>query len=99
MEELLGVSRDGIMADYLITNDYLKDDIQGLIDLYARKHSNPLNSETRQALVWLFGAHREYLTALYDRITERFGGFDGFLRDGLGITLQEQTQFREIYLA
>ena len=99
VEELLGVSRDGIMADYLITNDYLKDDIQGLIDLYARKHSNPLNSETRQALVWLFGAHREYLTALYDRITERFGGFDGFLRNGLGITLQEQTQFREIYLA
>ena len=99
VEELLGVSREEIMADYLITNTYLKGEIHTLIEMFAQKSGSPLDSETRQALIWLFGAHQEYLNALYDKITERFGGFDGFLRDGLGITPQEQAQFREMYLA
>ena len=97
VEELLGIPRDAIMADYLITNDYLQTEIQGLISLFAQQ-SGGLDEASKEALIWLFGAHGDYLNALYAKIEERFGSFDGFLRDGLGLTAADREQSKTMYL-
>lgn len=97
VEELLGIPRAAIMADYLVTNDYLQAEIQGLISLFAQQ-SGGLDDTSKEALVWLFGAHEDYLNALYAAIDTRFGSFDGFLRDGLGLTAADRAYFQKLYL-
>ena len=94
VQELLGVKRVDIMSDYLATNKYLEAEVHQLYEMVGQQMGG-LNERTEKALNYLFGAHREYLEAVYEAVEESYGGFDGFIRDGLRISEAEREVLRE----
>ncbi len=94
VQEILGVSRRDILADYLKTNECLKEE-----DRHLRKTAlRQAEQVNEQAMRYLFGAHDEYLSAIYSTVEDAFGSFDGFITDGLGIGNAEREALRKLYL-
>ncbi|MBQ8995972.1 MAG: tyrosine-protein phosphatase [Oscillospiraceae bacterium] len=98
VQELLGVGRDDIFADYLKTNEYLKTEVGRLLEIFGQNMGAP-DEKTTKSLDYLFGAHEEYLAGIYEKVEELYGGFDSFLTDGLKICPDEIERFRRMYLA
>ena len=97
VQRLLGVPDSAIREDYLATNTYLAEECRMLTEM-AGAQLGGLTPEVSEALDALFGARDAYLDALYDAIDARFGGFDGFIEDGLGLSDADRARFRELYL-
>ncbi|MFJ9613854.1 tyrosine-protein phosphatase [Streptomyces noursei] len=86
----LGVDRATVMRDYLATNDYLA--AQNAATL-ARQ-----TPETAARLKPILEAKAMYLNTAFDEVKARFGTFDRYLRDGLGLTDQDLARLREALL-
>ncbi|MFG2141096.1 tyrosine-protein phosphatase [Streptomyces sp. NPDC048650] len=74
----LGVDRGTVMRDYLASNDHL-----------AAHHAATLAEQTPGTAARLkpaLDARAEYLNTAFDEVTARFGTFDAYLRDGLGLS-------------
>ena len=97
VEELLGVDRALIREDYLRTNEYLAEEIESLTEMLMRMYGKR-DAETDAALRAMFCADLSYLDALYREIDTRYGSFDGFLSDGLGVTKEDRDTLRARYL-
>ena len=91
--ELLGVDREDIIADYLMTNEYLKDEIQEFVDR-AAEQSGGMDEAAKKALSVLMGAHERYPLTVYEEAEARYGSFDAFIRDGLGISDTEREELQ-----
>ncbi len=98
VQELLGVAREDILADYLKTNEYLRREVEALSQMFLGRKIGALTEGARQSLGYLFGAHADYLTAAYQKIDERYGSFAGFAFEGLSLTEAEQNRLRQMYL-
>ena len=97
VEELLGVDRKTIRADYLATNRHLADNIARMTADFIRT-SGMNDPEVSDALRYMFTAQADYLDAAYRAADKRFGSFGGFLRDGLGIGDAEREELCRLYL-
>ena len=97
VEELLGVDRAAIRADYLQSNECLAEDIRELIGMFYAMEGEE-NPEAELALRYLFGAREEFRDAVYAEIEKRYGGFDGFISDGLHISPDEREALKQMYL-
>ncbi len=97
VEEILGVPREEIIADYLKTNVYLEQDLLFLIN-YVKKQSGTESELADEALQYLLGAEEDYLNSFYQAVNDKFGGIDRFIRDGLKIGTMEQKKLRTKYL-
>ena len=104
IEEILGVPRETIVADYLKTMDYLKGYLETFRKYIASEieKSRPL-SNNEKAVVYeavgnLFGLDRSYLEAYYKTIDEKFGDFGTFIRKGLGLSEEQIEELRKNYL-
>ena len=97
IEEILGVPREEIIEDYLLTNVHLAEDIRFLSEMVKRKEGtdSPLADES---LKYLFGADEEYILSFYREAEKECGNMDSFLRDRLGITKEDRTAMQELYL-
>lgn len=80
---LLGVARDHILEDYKLTNSYQRD-----LSFMLSARANP---ETVSAVR---SARPEFLQATFDTIDQTWGGTDGFLNNGLGITEKQRDALR-----
>ena len=98
IEELLGVPRDDIITDYLKTNEYLQGDILFLTD-FIKKQAGIESDIADEALRNLLGADEEYIGAYYAAVDEKFGSFDVFVRDGLGLSAEDVARLKALYLA
>jgi protein-tyrosine phosphatase len=78
---ILGVDRDTIEADYLATND-ASARVNEAILTAMRERRPDLDPD---AVRPVFEARREYLSAAYAEAERVYGGFDGYLRHGLGL--------------
>jgi protein-tyrosine phosphatase len=88
---LLGVPRPTIMADYLITNDF----IAGLTPILAIDPLfGPLLRDRPQVALPLLRAEAEYLETMFATIEARHGGTDAYLRDTLGVTPKMAEELR-----
>ena len=97
VQELLGVSREDITADYLMTNVYLVSETRELTEMIRRMPGvDP--DESAKAVDYLFGAKEEYLNAVYDTLENKYGNFDNYLSQALGITSEERAKIRNLYL-
>ena len=87
----LGVERDAIEADYLISN--------GAQHRYLIHRSSSAPSATSpevlELLSPLFEARSEYLAAAFDEIANTWGDVDGYLSRGLGLTAELRERLRE----
>ena len=93
--EALGVGRDSVFADYLQTNECLTETVDKLIVMLAGR----LPTEASIGpLRRFFLADESYLSSAYDAIDERFGTFDAFLEQALGIDAAKRETMRSLFL-
>ena len=104
IEEILGIPRETIVADYLKTNEYLAPDIEYLISFIKKqtgteKYTDDTDPHSAdQALRYLFSADESFIHSFYSAVQRRFGSFDGFLREGLRLTGNDLQALRLKYL-
>ena len=97
IQELLGVGREDIMADYLITNEYLKEEVRRLVDMLAERDGG-MDEEAKEGMQAFLGAHEKFLLTVYAQAEARFGSFDSFIRDGLGVSDAQRRELQRRYL-
>ena len=93
IEEILGVSKEDIVADYLATNENIRDEVEQLRDLLGGSVDS-----SDEAIDYLFTAKQEYLETVYDVIEKEYGSFDKYLRQALGLDDDKLNRLRELYL-
>ena len=81
----LGVPRDTVLHDYLLTNDRLA----------ARVHSGALPPQVARVL---WRVQPEFLAAAFEAVDADYGGLEGYLRDGLLLGTAQQRRLRERFL-
>ena len=91
------MDREDIIADYLMTNEYLKDEIREFVDK-AEERSGGMDEEARKGMTVLMGAHERYPLTVYEEAEKKYGSFDAFLREGLGVSDAEREELRRRYL-
>ena len=83
----LGVPRDEVMHDYMLTNERLK----------------PLSMDgwtlPPHVAAVLYRVQPEFLQAVYEVVDADYGGLENYFSEGLGLKAPERERFRELYLA
>lgn len=95
VQSVLGVSREAIMADYLFTNECLKNELAGMMETLKKISKGTSLANSGRALV---EAREEYLQAAFDEIDKQYGSMDAFLEKGLGVDAADRARFRARYL-
>ena len=97
VQELLGVSREDILDDYLYTGECLAQDIR-MLTAWVKKEEGTDSPLADEALRYLFGAEKEFLLSFYHAVEQQYGDTDAFLHKGLGVTDDERAALRKMYL-
>ena len=95
VQEILGVSREDILEDYLATNLYLKEEINQILGMLDAKMDL---EDARDEVIEFFGAKEEYIGMIYRYVQENYGGMMQFIHDGMEIEEEIQERIRELYL-
>lgn len=94
--EALGVDRETIIEDYLMTNDCAQDNLSKQITGTAQEDtSDPV---ARRSLEILLLAQRIFVERLYETVDRVYGGFEGFLETGLHFTKADVEKLKNRYL-
>ena len=97
IQKILGVSDEDILRDYLDTNGYLKDELDRVI-AYARMKTGSDDPRIESSVRKLYSTDRSYLQAFLDAVDRRYGSFDGYVHEGLGLSDSDIQLLREKYL-
>jgi protein tyrosine/serine phosphatase len=95
-QHVLGVSREAIMDDYLLTNS--AGNIEARIEAGAvqiRERHGAISDETIRALM---GVEADYLNAAFQAVETRYGSLDTYLAEVLGIDAAKREALRGHYL-
>lgn len=93
--ECLGVDKETIIQDYLLTNEYTKKDVNKMIDNIKKEYVYPLIDQVVKAL---FGIKREYLENIYDSIDKEYGNMHNFLYTKIGLNDEKIAKMRKMFL-
>jgi len=91
----LGVSPDGVVEDYLRSNDHLSGSRHDIMRSLARLAPLGVSPER---VIPLFEARRAYLAAAFDQIARDYGTFDRYLGDGLSLTADDRVRLNNLLL-
>ena len=97
IEEILGVPREEILADYLKTNEFIQEEIDNLKN-FIRLQFGAKGEFSEEAIRYLFGADEAYLKSFYKALDERYGDFGNYLEKGLGLTAEDISLLKKKYL-
>jgi protein-tyrosine phosphatase len=92
---LLGVPRDAVVDDYMLTGKYMLTD--AALAKAQEDFKRITGSETALDVATLRGIytmHEEALIATFDAIDTKYGSFDAFVRDGLKLTSADVTALK-----
>jgi len=96
---LLGVPWETIRADYLLSNDYRREEIEPRLEQLRKVASEnqgiapeQVDMTNAEAFYILQGS---YIDATYDEVMQSYGTFDNYFREGLGLSDQEIEQLRK----
>lgn len=91
----LGVSREDIMVDYLRSNEQKATEIE---ELMAKIRAVEPNEAVCESMYAMLTVQPEYMQAAWDEIDTNWGGIDGFLKNGLGVTDEKRAKLQARYL-
>ncbi len=97
VQHALGVSRDEIIADYMLTN--VAGNIEARIAAGAeqiRAHRGPITDATIRVLM---GVEEDYIVAAFNAVEARHGDVDSYLADVIGVHGAEVEGLQMDYLA
>jgi protein-tyrosine phosphatase len=87
----LGVPREHIVADYMLSNSFRRARAQRLEEL-ERAGLDP------ELLAPFFGVHESYINKSFEVVDRLHGGIEGYIRDALGVDARSLTRFREVMI-
>ena len=91
----LGVKREDILTDYLRTNNTSR--FKNAM-IYLGVLLVTFSKKTADELSFLLTAHDFYLEAAFEEIDRVYGGTEGYLSEGLGLSDLDVSRLKEIYL-
>lgn len=91
----LGVDRDEIMRDYMRTNRSCRFKN---FWIFLGVTIITLSVKTAYSLNLLLSSQRDFMIAAFDEMDKVWGGTEGFLTNGLGLTAADIDELRSIYL-
>jgi protein-tyrosine phosphatase len=94
----LGIPRETVIEDYLLTNRYL-DHAALAAGTSAPNPANPMAGIPPQVMKPLLAAAPAYLKAALAVVDSHAGGANGYLRDELGLSPADLARLRDLYLA
>lgn len=89
----LGVPRETVIEDYLLTNEAM--DFERFILPRLKPRYGEIDVEAARALS---GVRAEYIHAALDELDATFGSFDTYLHEGLGIDARRRAALQDRYL-
>lgn len=92
---ILGVPRETVMADYLASNDYLRAKNEAILAA-AGSASTPIACEHLEPVL---GVRAAYIEAGFAEVDKRYGSFDRYVREGLGLDDAAIDRLRATLLA
>lgn len=92
---VLGVPETEVLADYMQTKDYLQKDTEFML-LMLENRGVP-RRVLKNAEIMLDVKER-YLQRAFDKITEKYGTFDKYVKKALGLTPFDRNFLRDRYL-
>ena len=87
----LGVPREHIVADYMLSNTYRRNRAARLDEL-ERAGLDP------ELLAPFFGVHEDYINQSFIAVDRHYGGVEPYLRDGLGVDDASIERFRGVMI-
>ena len=96
VQHALGVSREAIIADYVLTN--VAGNIEARIAAGAqqiRSHRGPITDATIRVLM---GVEEDYIVAAFNAVEARHGNVDSYLDDVIGVDAAAAEGLRQSYL-
>jgi len=97
IEEILGIPREVIIADYLTTNEHLQGELRRLT-AFVKQQAGTDSPLADESLRYLFGADEDFIKAYYEAAADKYGGMDGLIREGLGLSDRDREELKEMYL-
>ena len=100
IETILGVSHTDVVEDYLLTNTFIKGDVERL-KKFLTEQAGVKEDEQKQAesaLQYLFGADLEYIDSFFHAIDRTYGSFENYVHDALMLSDDDIETLRCLYL-
>jgi protein-tyrosine phosphatase len=91
----LGVSREDVMRDFLLSNEYLQPRIEGGLAHFAA------NSEANidpQLLRKVLGVTAASLTGAFEAMEATYGSIDAYIEEGLGVDADTRLRLQSLLL-
>ena len=95
-QQALGVSRDAIIADYMLTNDASR--LEERIAAEAFKELPRYASMDADTVRALWGVQEDYIATALRATEDRYGDLDSYLEQVLGVDAAARAALREHYL-
>ena len=95
LEEILGVDREAIRADYLKTNGYIREEVDFLVDMFEKMR--PQNYPKKEVRLF-FSAEPYFFDSIYDEAENKYGSFDNYMKTALGVDDTLKEKLKERYL-
>lgn len=93
---ILGVDMETIMEDFLLTNEFLKEQTRSIVNQVSRKTSD---ERIIHLVAKLNSVEECYLVDFFNTIDRDYGSFDDFVSSKLGMTQEDIDVLKEKYLA
>ncbi|MCL2170193.1 MAG: tyrosine-protein phosphatase [Defluviitaleaceae bacterium] len=93
--KILGVSMECVMKDYMLTVEERKEDNARHIAQYREKG---MSEEQLEGLEIAYTVQPLFLESTFEKINEKFGDFDNFIKKGLGASQDLLEKLKEKYL-
>ncbi len=98
VEWLLGVSYDDSLADYLVTNNYIKASVNAMLaQMEKMGGSAPKIDINDEMIQYFFMAMPEFFETFHNEMLGKFGSFKNFVANGLQLTDKDVEKLREMY--
>lgn len=92
---VLGVSKEAIMEDYLETNALRREANEQIIGYFQKQGKTGAVLDTIRAALCV---EARYLERAYEAAEERYGSFEGYILDGIGLAESDWEKLRLMYL-
>ena len=89
---LMGVSKDDVYTDYLLTNDRLVPALKPITDKWVDAGGS------LDEIIPILGVEKEYLDSAFDELEKNFSDVTGYFTTALGLDEDKQNALRERFL-
>ncbi|HTY72603.1 MAG TPA: tyrosine-protein phosphatase [Actinomycetes bacterium] len=88
----LGVDEDDVMADFLLSSEYVLPSYQPVIDAFAAAGGDPAIPTA------VLGVRPEYLDYALAEMRQRYETVEGYLAEGLGLDSDVRQRLRDVFV-